>query len=155
VWRYREVPCSLPTGRIPDRSVERQGPPAHFLVEPLRLIQVNEPAILPNVKSIEYLFYLAASQEDRLRVRALREKRDIVAFSVQYEALIRGQWVVIVRYDTAHGFAHRDLMRAGGRVQKTPLPWMTYNVALTYATQELKTNWKRYRQTYEALEDAP
>ena len=55
----------------------------------------------------------------------------------------------IVRFDTAHGFAHRDLMHPDGRVDKELLPWQNYSVALTCATQELKVQWWRYRQHYE------
>jgi len=29
---------------------------------------------------------------------------------LQYEAMIEGKWFVIVRYDCAHGFFHRDLL---------------------------------------------
>lgn len=100
-------------------------------------------------RTIEYLYYLSPEAADRLRVRAHRIGRTIVEFAVQYEAQFEGQWHPIVRYDTAHGFAHRDLMRPDGRVDKEPLPWQTYSVALTMATQELKSRWRDYRQRYE------
>lgn len=100
-------------------------------------------------RTIEYLYLLSAEATDRLRVRARRIGRDVVAFAVQYEALLEGRWHPIVRFDTAHGFAHRDVMHPDGRVDKEPLPWDTYPVALTFATQELKANWYRYRQRYE------
>ena len=86
---------------------------------------------------------------DRLRVRAQRLGPHIVSFVVQYEASLQGAWHPIVRFDTAHGFAHRDLLHPDGRVDKEPLLWETYNVALTLATQELKARWKQYRQRYE------
>ena len=100
-------------------------------------------------RTIEYLFALSPEATDRLRVRALRAGPDIVAFAVQYEAFLEGDWRPIVRFDTAHGFAHRDLMHPDGRVDKEPLLWDTYNVALTWATQELKARWLEYRQRYE------
>jgi len=64
---------------------------------------------------------------------------------VQYEAEIHGSWHPVVRYDTSHGFAHRDLMYPDGSVDKQPLLFESYNLALTFATQELKQNWQRYR----------
>ena len=70
-------------------------------------------------------------------------------FVVQYEAQIHGQWQPVVRYDTAHGFAHRDLLHPDGRADKQWLPWMAFSVAMTYATQELKTEWRRYRRAFE------
>lgn len=101
------------------------------------------------MRMIEYVYVLSAEMTDRLRVRAQRVGPHIVAFVVQYEALVQGAWCPIVRFDTAHGFAHRDLLHPDGRVDKEPLLWETYNVALTFATQELKARWKQYRQRYE------
>jgi len=101
------------------------------------------------VRTIEYVYVLSPDATDRLRVRARRVGPDIVSFVVQYEAHLGGAWHPIVRYDTAHGFAHRDRMHPDGRVDKEPLLWETYNVALTWATQELKAHWRRYRQRYE------
>ena len=101
------------------------------------------------MRTMEYVYLLSPEGTDRLRVRAQRVGHHIVAFAVQYEASLHGAWCPIVRFDTAHGFAHRDLMHPDGRVDKEPLPWQTYNVALTLATHELKTSWRRYRQRYE------
>ena len=70
---------------------------------------------------IEYLFYLDPEETDRLRVIARKEKGEILGFVAQYEALISGEWRPVVRYDTAHGFAHRDVIRANGEVVKQPL----------------------------------
>ena len=100
------------------------------------------------MKSIEYIFYLSSSYEDRLRVVAYKEKNEILEFVVQYEAKISGKWHPIVRYDTRHGFAHRDLLHPDGSSEKELLSW-DYNLALTYATEELKRNWKKYRQKFE------
>ncbi len=97
----------------------------------------------------EYVYYLSPEEHDRLRVRFLRERHTIVQFVVQYEAEIGEQWHPVVRYDTAHGFAHRDLLHPDGRADKQWLPWMAFSVAMTAATQELKTEWRRYRRAFE------
>lgn len=101
------------------------------------------------MRTIEYLYVLSPEMTDRLRVRAQRAGPSLLAFAVQYEAYLDEAWHPIVRFDTAHGFAHRDLMHPDGRVDKEPLPWQTYHEALTWATQELKTQWRSYRQRYE------
>ena len=54
-----------------------------------------------------------------------------------------------MRYDTAQGFAHKDIMKAGGETIKIPLFFETYNLAFTYATIDLKANWKKYRENFE------
>ena len=51
----------------------------------------------------------------------------------------------MVRYDTAHGFAHRDLMDIKGNIEKTPLFNQDYNDALTFAEKDLKLNWVHYK----------
>lgn len=98
---------------------------------------------------MEYLFYLAADETDRLRVTARKDKGEILEFVAQYETMISGEWRPVVRYDTAHGFAHRDIIKANGEVVKHPLFFETYNLALTFATLDLKMNWRQYKENLE------
>jgi hypothetical protein len=101
------------------------------------------------MQEIEYLMYLTADSTDRLRVYAQKEKGEIMEFVVQYEAMISDMWQPIVRYDTAHGFAHKDMMGPGGETKKQPLFFETYNLAFTFATIDLKANWRQYRDNFE------
>ena len=98
---------------------------------------------------IEYLLYLAADETDRLRVTARKDKGEILEFVVQYETLILAEWRPVVRYDTSHGFAHKDIIRASGEVVKQPLLFETYNLAFTFATLDLKMNWRLYKEGLE------
>jgi len=77
------------------------------------------------------------------------DKGHVTRFVVQYEAMIEDEWRPIVRYDTAHGFAHRDLLHPGGDTEKQPLYLPSLNLALTFAIQDLKMLWTRYRAGYE------
>ena len=101
------------------------------------------------MQEIEYIIYLSAEPTDRLRVYAQKEKGLLLEFVVQYEALILEKWQPIVRYDTAHGFAHKDIMKADGEMIKQPLFFETYNLAFTFATIDLKANWRKYREGFE------
>lgn len=101
------------------------------------------------MQEIEYLIYLTAESTDRLRVYAQKEKGEILEFFVQYEAMISGEWQPIVRYDSAHGFSHKDIMRPKGAAIKQPLFFETYNLAFTFATLDLKANWMQYRDNFE------
>jgi len=98
---------------------------------------------------IEYLFYLSSEESDRLRIIARKNKGEILEFVAQYEALISEEWRPVVRYDTAHGFAHRDIIRANGEVLKQPLFFETFNLAFTFATLDLKMNWRQYKESLE------
>ena len=54
----------------------------------------------------------------------------------------------MVRYDTAHGFAHRDLLNIKGEVIKTPLFNQDFNDSLTFSESDLKTNWESYKRNF-------
>ena len=100
-------------------------------------------------KNITYFYYLSTEMVDRLRVSALKKKKKILGFTVQYEAKINNKWQPIVRYDTAHGFAHKDIIHSDGKTEKQPLYFQSFNIALTFAIQDLKILWKWYRESYE------
>ncbi|MEP9409934.1 MAG: hypothetical protein HRF42_00750 [Candidatus Brocadia sp.] len=101
------------------------------------------------LKELGFTIMLSPDQKDRLRVIASKEKGKIVRFVAQYEAYIKDEWRNIVRYDTIHGFAHKDLIHPNGTTDKQPLPFTDFNVAFTFAVQDLKVSWKWYRIAYE------
>jgi len=57
---------------------------------------------------------------------------------------------MICRYDTAHNFAHLDLLNQKGDVmEKVAVPGnLRYKDAFLYAQDDLKKNYKRYWQKY-------
>jgi len=83
------------------------------------------------MQEIEYILFLSSEMKDRLRVSAQKERGEILEFTVQYEALIRHEWRPVVRYDTAHGFAHKDILHPDGTVDKQPIYFESYNLAFT------------------------
>ncbi len=98
---------------------------------------------------IDFVYPLSSELQDRLRVKATKIKGKIVSFVVQYEALIQGQWRAVVRYDTAHRFAHKDILHPDSSVDKQPLDFPGLNLAFTFAIQDLKSLWRCYRYGYE------
>ena len=101
------------------------------------------------MKETEFLIQLGPA--DRLREHHVRSRGRIISFTVQYETLWQGRWLPVVRYDTAHGFAHRDLYDVQGKAIKTPLFILNYNQALTFAESDLKANWQVYRERFVKL----
>jgi hypothetical protein len=97
-------------------------------------------------KRVEYVLRVGPS--DRYRHLHIKERGRIVFFRVQYETKIRDRWFPIVRYDTTHGYAHRDLLNIRGDVEKTPLFNQDYNDALTFAENDLKSNWFYYKKRF-------
>jgi hypothetical protein len=97
-------------------------------------------------ETIEYVIRIGFS--DRYRHLHVKERGKIVFFRIQYETRVDDLWYPVVRYDTGHGFAHRDLIDRKGNTQKTPLFNQDYNDALTFAENDLKANWESYRRQF-------
>ncbi|MBI5410137.1 MAG: hypothetical protein HZA14_12295 [Nitrospirae bacterium] len=93
-----------------------------------------------------YIFML--SDKDRKRHEHISEKGKITGFVVQYETLIEGKWTPVVRYDTAHGFAHKDLMNPDGSQEKVLLGSIGLSEALILADRDINENWEWYQERY-------
>ena len=92
-------------------------------------------------------FFQWLSDTDRLRIRFEMTKGKVTMLVVQYEGLIRGKWEPIIRYDTAHGYLHKDLYAAGRKetIKKEQVPVHDLNCGLTEAIDDLKRYWQEYR----------
>lgn len=83
------------------------------------------------------------------RVSFELERAEVVRFVVQLECRYNGEWIPVVRYDTHHGFAHRDLLHPLREPTKTEMPVRDYNEGLTFAIRDLSAQWENYRRRYE------
>ena len=72
------------------------------------------------------------THEDRLRIKFVVERGKVSRIDlVQYETEIRGHWWPVVRYDMAHGYFHRDVMKPDGTiVEKQVVPYRELGEAL-------------------------
>ncbi len=95
----------------------------------------------------EYQQYF--TENDLLQVEFDHIGRSVAKFSVQYLARIQGERQPIVRYDTAHGFAHMDISHPDGRQETRELKASSYREALVQAIADLKVRWEFYRERYE------
>jgi hypothetical protein len=99
------------------------------------------------MRRITYVFTLA-SERDRIRVDFETDHGEVTALHVvQYETLVEGEWQPVARYDTAHGFFHLDLYTMR-RSMKYRTEVEDLNQALTFAIDDLKTNWRVYKQRF-------
>lgn len=101
---------------------------------------------MTTIKEIKFAVML--TPDDRYRHTHVRFKGQVISFIVQYETRLEGKWFPVVRFDTEHGFAHRDLLDKEGNKQKTPLFTKDYNEALTFAEYDIKSNWKMYKHAF-------
>lgn len=68
-------------------------------------------------------------------------------FMVQLEIEVQGVWKQVIRYDTAHGFAHIDRLNLRGERKKERLA-LSYEEALTRAERDVKQYWPSYRERF-------
>lgn len=69
----------------------------------------------------------------------------VTRFAVVLLALVENRLLPITRYDTAHGYAHRDVIGlTEGLRGKLPCRNMTYNQAFEYAIRDIKQNAENY-----------
>lgn len=85
---------------------------------------------------------------ERLRVRLTIKKGKLSDIVFQYELLIKKKWTAIVRYDLAHGFFHRDVMKPNGEKEKTVIEITGLKESSIFAEQDIKDKWEFYRQRY-------
>ncbi len=70
----------------------------------------------------DFIIYLEETQRNRYRHWHLWDGDEITAFRIQYEAFFNGRWHPILRYDTAHGQPHRDILHPDGTQTKELYP---------------------------------
>ena len=100
---------------------------------------------MATLRDIEYERQLDFDTRMRARYRVARGR--VSRFIVQLEVLLEEIWRPVVRYDTSHRFAHRDLYRKHRRVVKSDLK-MSFEAALTHALDDLRDNWESYREKF-------
>jgi hypothetical protein len=101
------------------------------------------------VSEKEYIYYFTPERNDRFRYYHYLIRGGIVRFCVQYEAQIGGRWQPIVRYDTAHGHPHKDVLHPDGSQEKVEYYGYSREEVLTLGERDIKAHWQRYRAEYE------
>jgi hypothetical protein len=71
--------------------------------------------------------------------------KKIVEFRIQLETLVKDEWQAVVRYDTAHGRAHRDILHPDGTQSKDWFEGYTIEEVLTIGQKDILENWSSYR----------
>lgn len=79
---------------------------------------------------------------------ASKSKAETLFTSLHRPILIGDDWTPVMRYDTAHGYAHCDILHPHEPAVKVRLPHSSYKEALTWALHDLETNWQLYSERY-------
>lgn len=98
----------------------------------------------------ERLYTLWLDDSTFVHLEFLTVRGKVVSFVVRLMREINNEWINVVRYDTAHGVPHRDLLDKRGRVlRKNWLVGMTFEQALIHAKEDLLKNYERYIKNFE------
>ena len=89
-------------------------------------------------------------EDNALQARFELERGHVLNFLIQLECRFgnNAEWIPVVRYDTAHGFAHCDKLHPYNTAVKIEMATRDYNEALTAATDDLVNNWCTYQRRY-------
>lgn len=79
-----------------------------------------------------------------MRMRFLWDAGQIIEFIVQLELYAGERWYPVVRYDTSHGFAHRDILRPSGSQEKQAFEMKDFQEAMTYADADIRMRYIEY-----------
>ena len=93
----------------------------------------------------EKTYVAMLSPEDRRRYVHRKRNGSIVSFVIQYETKVGDDCHPVVRYDCAHGVAHKDLLDVRGRQEKHLLGVSDLREALAIADAGIRHNWQRYK----------
>jgi len=97
----------------------------------------------------EFLIYLdPETRLSRYRHYHVSKGRRIVEFRIQLEILVDEEWYPIVRYDTAHGRAHRDILHPNGMQTKDWFEGYSVEEVLTIGQKDILENWPVYRERF-------
>ena len=99
------------------------------------------------MRQVEFQRYL--DPDNILRAGFELDRGAVLKFAVQLECRFAEKWVPVVRYDTAHNFAHCDRLHPYEEASKTEMVTQDYNEALTVAMNDLTSHWRAYRRRYE------
>jgi len=109
-----------------------------------RLIGNLDPRLL-SMGEKHYLILLDA--DARKRHYHFTKAGKIIKFVVQLEVKIDDIWKVVIRYDCAHDYAHKDRYNNGGQCRKVRLS-LDYDDALTLADDDISENWEIYKERF-------
>ena len=97
------------------------------------------------MKEKRYLILL--DTDARKRHHHVSEHGNILEFMVQLEIKCGAVWKEVLRYDCAHGYAHKDAYNISRKCRKIRLS-LHHEEALTLADDDINENWALYRDRF-------
>ena len=92
-------------------------------------------------------YIIPYSRDARKRHYHKTFRGEVVEFMVQLEIIHEDNWKEVVRYDCAHGYAHRDSYSMTGKMEKDKLH-LRFEDALTLSDDDIDDNSENYKERF-------
>ncbi|MFH0863400.1 MAG: hypothetical protein V1875_10305 [Candidatus Altiarchaeota archaeon] len=99
--------------------------------------------VLERVKPLVY-------GEDEIYTKITLCRGEVIDFAVIYYTLTEGEPHQVVRYDCAHGHAHKDTL-CTNPPKKEDMPRLPYKELFNRALDDIEKNWRRYKQQHKRI----
>lgn len=87
----------------------------------------------------------------RIRIRLFLKKSRLRDYTVQLEYKVKGDWKEVIRYNYAHGFAHRDIHSITGKKWKEELGGaIDLNIFVQMGKKDITENFEEYIRNFES-----
>ncbi len=97
----------------------------------------------------EKVYRIILDEENEIFVFMETLQGQLLRFVVKYIAGINDELYEVLRYDSAHGKPHIDILDPEGNVrQKIWLSHLSNEGALDYAKKDIKDNYQSYRENF-------
>jgi hypothetical protein len=103
--------------------------------------------LVPEFTVAEKKYIITYSEDVRKRHYHKTTRGKVEKFMVQLEVKYERKWKEVVRYDCAHGYAHRDSYNLRGKHTKDEL-YLSFEDALTLADDDIDDNWETYKHRF-------
>ncbi len=95
-------------------------------------------------------FVIPLTENDVLDIKLTIQKNQIIGFALNFRSRISEVWYAIYRVDTAHGYLHEQRFWINPEPIHLPrFEGMSIKYLFNFFIDEIKKNWKRYRNYYE------
>lgn len=74
-------------------------------------------------------------------------KVELLPSPFNWKIFVNNRWRAVIRYDSAHSFAHIDRYYLDGSRHKTELN-LAFSEALALADEDIKENWNAYKTAF-------
>ncbi len=90
------------------------------------------------------------SEKDRICVSFKVDRGRVISFTVQYQTQVEREWRSILRFDTAHGHAHKDIYGYSKKrkLRSVTIPGSDYGLILTESLKQITNKWSKMKENF-------